>query len=352
MLSEVAVTANLSERDRQILGAVVEEFVQTAEPVGSRYLARKHRLGVSPATVRNAMADLEDLGYLTQPHTSAGRKPTDKGYRYYVDRLMAAAAPLPGERRRLRRGLGSAETADLEEILGSASRVLSSAARQVGLVAAPRFEAGIFRHIDFVLLREGRVLVVLVSQSGVVQHRPVMAPEIRSQAELDRMANYLNGLLQDLSLREVKERIVAEMASEVALYDTMLRRALELGSLAMGGEEAEGEVYFGDPGSLFDQPEFSSAARMKAIFEAFEKKGLLLSLLDRASEVPGLHLLIGEENPLTDLRDCTLVTAPYRRQGRVLGTVGVIGPTRMDYPRVVGVVEYTARLLGEVLDTL
>ncbi|MDW7708979.1 MAG: heat-inducible transcriptional repressor HrcA [Deferrisomatales bacterium] len=342
----------MRERDRQILSAVVEEFVQTAEPVGSRYLARKHRLGVSPATVRNAMADLEDLGYLAQPHTSAGRKPTDKGYRYYVDCLMSAETPPPGERRRLRRSLGAAGSADIQEILGSASRVLSSAARQVGIVAAPRFEAGVFWHIDFVLLREGRVLVILVSQSGVVHHRPVAAPEIGSQAELDRMANYLNSFLQDLTLREVKERIVAEMASEVALYDSMLRRALELGSLAVGGESTEGEVYFGDPAALFDQPEFSSASRMRGIFEAFEKKGLLIRLLDRAAEAPGLHLLIGEENPLADLRDCTLVAAPYRRSGRVLGSVGVIGPTRMDYPRVVGLVEYTARLVGEALDEL
>jgi heat-inducible transcriptional repressor len=344
--------ASLSERDRRILGAVVEEFVQTAEPVGSRYLARKHRLGVSPATVRNAMSDLEELGYLTQPHTSAGRKPTDRGYRYYVDCLMSPELPPPGERRRLRRTLGSAEAADLEALLGSTSRLLSAAARQVGVVAAPRFEASVFRHIDFVLLREGRVLVVLVSQSGVVHHRPVAAPEIGSQGELDRMANYLNGLLEGLPLGEVKERIVAEMASEVALYDSLLRRALELGRQAVGGEGAEADVYLGDPAPLFDQPEFSSASRMKAIFEAFEKKGRLLGLLDRASEAPGLHLLIGEENPLADLRECTLVTAPYRRQGRVLGTVGVIGPTRMDYPRVAGLVEYTARVLGEVLDTL
>ncbi len=344
--------ASLSERDRRILGAVVEEFVHTAEPVGSRHLAKKYRLGVSPATVRNVMADLEELGYLAQPHTSAGRRPTDQGYRYYVDRLMSAERPPPGEQRRLRRCLGSGAAADIEEILDSTSRALSSAARQVGLVGAPRFESSVFRHIDFVLLREGRVLVVLVSQSGVVHHRPVAAPEIGSQADLDRMANYLNGLLQDLPLREVKERIVAEMASEVALYDTLLGRALELGSLALGGEGSEGEVYFGDPVALFDQPEFSNAARMKGLFEAFEKKGLLLSLLDRASEATGIQLLIGEENPLADLRECTLVAAPYRRKGRVLGSVGVIGPTRMDYPRVVGLVDYTARLLGEVLDTL
>jgi len=346
------VDENLGERDQRVLGAVVEEFVQTAEPVGSRYLAKKYRLGVSPATVRNVMADLEELGLLAQPHTSAGRKPTDKGYRYFVDRLANAAPLSAGERRRLRKHLGMAESTDVEDLLESTSRLLSSAARQVGIVVAPRFESSVFRHIDFVLMREGRVLVVLVSQSGVVHHRPVTATEVSSQAELDRMANYLNALLRDLSLREVKEKILAEMASEVSLYDNLLRRALELGSLALGDEGADGELYLGDPVALLEQPEFHSAARMKSIFEAFEKKGLILRLLDRASAGAGLQVLIGEENPLADLRECSLVSAPYLRQGRVLGSVGVLGPTRMDYPRVMGVVEYTARLLGEILDTV
>lgn len=342
----------LGERDQRVLVAVVEEFVQTAEPVGSRNLAKKYRLGVSPATVRNIMADLEELGFLTQPHTSAGRKPTDRGYRYFVDRLANAEPPSAGERRRLRRRLGTGESADLEALLDSTSRLLSSASRQVGIVVAPRFESSVFRHIDFVLMREGRVLVVLVSQSGAVHHRPVTAPEITSQAELDRMANYLNALLLGLSLQEVKEKILAEMASEVALYDKLLQRALELGSLVLGDEDAKGGLFLGDPVALLDQPEFHSAATMKGIFEAFEKKGLILRLLDRASEGAGLQVLIGEENPLADLRACSLVSAPYLRRGRVLGSVGVLGPTRMDYPRVMGMVDYTARLLGEVLDTL
>ncbi len=343
---------NLSARDKKVLAAVVEEFVQSAEPVGSRHLARKHGLGVSPATVRNVMADLEEWGYLYQPHTSAGRRPTDRGYRYYVDSLMCPGSLGAADRRRLRSGLASGETTDIEGLLESTSRVLSSAAGQVGLVAAPRFEASVFRHIDFVLLRPGRVLVVLVSQSGVVHHRPVLAPEIDTQPDLDRMANYLNELLEGLPLGHVKERIVAEMANEVALYDSLLQRALELGSLAMGDSEPEGDLYLGDPVVLLAQPEFNSADRMKHLFEAFEKKGLILKLLERAAEAPSRQVLIGEENPLTDLRGCSLVTAPYSRHGRVLGSVGVIGPTRMDYRRVVGLVDYTARLLGGIFDTV
>lgn len=342
----------LSERDQRILETVVEEFVQTAEPVGSRVLTRKYRLGVSPATVRNVMADLEEMGYLVQPHTSAGRKPTDQGYRYYVDRLMNSAPPSSGERRRLRKQLGGSGPADVEVLLETTSRVLSSAARQVGVVIAPRFESGVFRHIDFVLLRPQRVLVVLVSRSGVVYHRPVDAPEVDSQAELDRMANYLNGLLEDVPLHEVKGRILAEMEDERALYDALLGKALRFGSRAVGDQVPDGEVFLGDPGALLEQPEFSNVARMRAIFEAFEKKGLILRLLDRADGAAGMQVVIGGENPLPDLRDCSVISSSYRREGRVIGTVGVIGPTRMDYPRVVGIVEYTARLLDEIFEAL
>ncbi|MBI5440595.1 MAG: heat-inducible transcription repressor HrcA [Deltaproteobacteria bacterium] len=339
----------LTERDRKILGAIVEEFVQTAEPVGSRHLAKKFGLEISPATVRNAMSDLEEMGLLTQPHTSAGRKPTDGGYRYYVDHLMAAEPlPLP-ERRRIRRLLANREGADVDEILETASRTLSAAAHQLGVILAPRFESDVFRRIDLVLLRKGKVLVILVSEAGVVHHRPVEAPEVRSQAELDQMVNYLNGLLYDLPLLAVKERILSEMATEKALYDSMLQVALKLGSRALEEEPSEGEVYVGDPSTLLDHPEFASVSRMKGLFEAFEKKGLLLKILDRASQARGSHVLIGAENLVLDLQDCAVVSATYGVGGSV-GSVGVIGPTRMEYAKLIGLVNYVARVLGEYLE--
>jgi heat-inducible transcriptional repressor len=344
--------ALLDERDRKILGALVEEFVETAEPVGSRALTKKYRLDVSPATVRNVMADLEETGFLAQPHTSAGRKPTDKGYRYYVDHLMDSR-PLPAvEKRQLRRKMTGSESTDIENLLESTSRVLSWAARQVGIVVAPRFESSVFRHVDFVLLNAGRVLVVLVSQSGVVYHRPVEAPEIDSQAELDRMAGYLNSLLEAVPLRDVKQRILTEMESEKALYDRLVSRALTLGNRALEQAHSEGELFVGDTVALLDHPEFSTVSQMRSIFEAFEKKGLILKILDRATETGGILAVIGQENPVPDLQDCSIVSATYSRGGRSLGTVGIIGPTRMRYERMMGLVEYTARLLGEILDTL
>jgi heat-inducible transcriptional repressor len=343
------VDLRLSERDRKILGAVVEAFIQTAEPVGSRHLAKRLSLDISPATVRNAMADLEEMGLLAQPHTSAGRKPTDRGYRYYVDNLMSAEPLAITERRRIRRVLAGHERADIEELLESASRALSTAAHQLGIVIAPRFESDVFRRIDFVLLRKGRVLVILISQSGVVHHRSVDAHEVSSQHELDHMANYMNSLLDNLPLQSVKEKILSEMATEKAIYDSLLQKALRLGSRALEENTSEGEVYVGDTSTLLEHPEFANVDRMKALFEAFEKKGVLLSLLDRASEADEMQVLIGSENPIRDLQDCAIVSAAYG-QGGNRGSVGVIGPTRMSYAKLIGLVGYVARLLGELIE--
>lgn len=342
----------LGERDAKVLEAVVEEFVQSAEPVGSRFLTKKHDFKISPATIRNVMADLEELGLLTQPHTSAGRKPTDMGYRYYVNHLMSAE-PLPvPERRRMRRQISVNDRLDVQEILDSASRALSAAARQVGIVVAPRFESSVFRRIDFVWLREGRVLVILVSQAGVVHHRLVEAPEIQGQDELDRMANYLNSLLEDVPLQAVKEKILAEMATETALYDSVLRLALKLGNRVLEDSSSEEGVFLSDPSPLFDQPEFASVGQIKVLFEALERKGAILKLLERASAAEGIQIAIGQENSVPDLRNCAVVSAPFGGGSTARGSVGVIGPTRMDYSRLVGLVDYTAQLLTEVLAAL
>ncbi|GAB6064149.1 heat-inducible transcriptional repressor HrcA [Deferrisoma palaeochoriense] len=342
----------LKERDARILGAVVEEFVQSAEPVGSRNLVKKYRLDISPATVRNVMADLEEMGYLCQPHTSAGRQPTDRGYRYYVDHLLRGGSLPPTVRRKLREGIRPAEDEALESLLEATSRVLSRVAHQVGLVVAPRLEVRVFRHVDFVLLRPGRVLVILVTRSGVVHHRVVEAPEVTSQAELEPMANYLNSLLEGVPLVAVRERILAEMENERVQYDRMLRRALEIGSKAVTPQGDGDDVYVGEPLHLLDQPEFRDVAKMRQIFEAFQRKGILLRILDRALEAPGVQVSIGAENPVADLQECSVVATSYGDEEHPLGAVGVIGPKRMPYGEVIALVEYAARLLGQALARL
>ena len=339
----------LGERDARVLEAVVEEFVQSAEPVGSRFLTKRHSFGISPATIRNVMADLEELGFLVQPHTSAGRKPTDKGYRYYVDHLMSSEPVGVPERRRMRKQITAGDAVEVTGILDAASHTLSALAHQVGVVIAPRFESSVFRRIDFVSIRGGRVLVILVSQAGVVHNRLVAAPEIRCQAELDQMANYLNELLRDVPLHDVKEKILTEMATEKSIYDSFMKEALELGNSILDENPITEGVYVADPSALFGQPEFSSIEQVRALFEAFEKKGMILKLLERASEVGGVQISIGDENSVPNLRTCAVVSASFGGEGSCRGSVGIIGPTRMDYARAVGLVDYAAQLLSEVM---
>lgn len=348
----MAVAGLLGERDAKVLEAVVEEFVQSAEPVGSRFLTKRHSFGISPATIRNVMADLEELGFLVQPHTSAGRKPTDKGYRYYVDHLMSSEPLAVPERRRIRKQIGAGDAVAFAGVLDAASRALSAVAHQVGVVIAPRFESSVFRRIDFVKIRDDRVLVILVSQAGVVHNRLVAAPEIRSQSELDQMANYLNEFLRDVPLQDVKERILTEMATAKAAYDSFVKAALELGRTILEESSPAEGVYVADPSTLFGQPEFSSVEQLRSLFEAFEKKGMILKLLERASAADGIQIYIGDENPVPDLRSCAVVSAAFGADTPRRGTVGIIGPTRMDYGKVVGLVEYTAQLLSEMMASL
>jgi heat-inducible transcriptional repressor len=342
----------LNQRHAQVLGSVVEEFIRSAEPVGSHTLTRRRDLGVSPATVRTAMADLETLGFLVQPHTSAGRQPTDLGYRYYVDHLMPRRSVSARERLRLRRQIVDHDGGDLTAVLEFAAKALSASCQQVGIVVTPSFRSRVFRHIDFVLLRPGRVLVILVANSGVVDHRRVEAPEIESQAELDRMAAYLDELLEGLPLGAVRDRILQEMAGERALYDQLQQKALHLGKLAVVDQPPQEDLFVGNRARLLDQPEFSDLTQMKVVFKALDKKGLILTLLDRAADAEPRHVLIGGENSVPDLGGCSVVSRKYGREGRTVGAVGVLGPTRMDYSRVIGMVECTARIIEDYLDTL
>lgn len=344
--------AELNPRQEQVLGSVVEEFIHTAEPVGSRALTQRRGLGISPATVRTAMADLAERGYLNQPHPSAGRCPTDQGYRYYVDHLMPDGPLSVGERRRLRQRIVGEPEGELDAVLDFAAKALSSACQQVGIVVTPSFQSRVFRHIDFVLLRPGKVLVILVANSGVVDHRCVDAPEITRQAELDRMASYLDELLVDLPLGTIQARIAQEMISEKAMCDRFLYGALRLGKRALAERDPTGELYVADRVRLLEQPEFTDVVQMKGVLEAFEKKGLLLTLLDRAAEAEPRHVLIGGESQVPVLCHCSVVSRKYGRGGRTVGTVGVIGPTRMDYPRIIGLVNYTAKIIDEYLATL
>jgi len=342
------VGEELNERSRKILEAVIEDYIDGAEPVGSRAVTKRHRMGLSPATVRNVMAELEERGFLASPHTSAGRIPTEKGYRFYIDTLLRIRSLTPAEMERIEghyriRGLR------MEGLLQASGKILSSISRYAGIVMAPRFRTTVLRHIEFIRLTNERVLVVLVSESGSVQNKIVETDGPLSPRDLEQMNNYLNRTLKGLTIQEVKMRLVAEMAREKALYDRIYQRALELSREVFSQDPGE-QVFIEGAVNVLEQPEFADLERMKRLFRTFEQKSLLVNLLDKSQRVQGVQIFIGNEAEYSAIQGCSLITSTYcGRQGAV-GTLGVIGPTRMPYSTVIPVVDYTARLITRLLE--
>jgi heat-inducible transcriptional repressor len=338
---------NLSERSKKILEAIIEDYIGTAEPVGSRSISRRHGFSLSPATIRNVMSDLEELGFLASPHTSAGRIPTDKAFRFYVDSLLTVRGIDPEQEELIQRQCrlyGS----DMGDILKETSKLLSSLSHYMGVVVTPRFNTTIFRHIEFIKLGGRRLLAILVSKSGIVQNKIIEVDVDIDTEDLVRMSNYLNNLLKGLSISELRSRILQEMQDEKVRYDEMLARALKLSEQTLSDNGTD--VFIEGQVNIFDQPEFADVEKMKEIFRTFEEKSQLISLLDRCMESEGVHIFIGSENYIDQMAKMSVITAPYMSGNNTVGVLGVIGPTRMGYDRVIPIVDYTARLLSRFLD--
>ena len=338
---------NLSERSKHILEAIIEEYIRTAEPVGSRAISRRHGLTLSPATIRNVMADLEDLDFLASPHTSAGRIPTDKAFRFYVDSLLTVGT-IDREQEELIQRQYKLYGKDVGEIFKETSRILSSLSHYMGIVVTPRFTTTMFRHIEFIKLGGRRILAILVSKSGIVQNKIIEADEDLSSEDMVRMSNYLNNLLKGLSIAELRSRILREMQDEKVRYDEMLAKALKLSEQTL--DENGTEVFIEGRVNILEQPEFADVGKMREVFRAFEEKGQLISLLDRCMESEGVHIFIGAENYMHHLESMSVITAPYMSGKETVGVLGVIGPTRMGYDRVIPIVDYTAKVLSKLLD--
>jgi heat-inducible transcriptional repressor len=338
---------HLSERSRQILEAIVEDYIVTAEPIGSRTITRRHGLSLSPATVRNVMADLEEMGFLVSPHTSAGRVPTDKAYRFYVDSLVGVNRIAREEREEIRKSC-SLTGRDVGEVLKETSKMLSSVSHYMGVVMGPRFTANVFRQIEFVKLSGKKILAILVSQSGSVQNKIIETDEELNVADLTRMANYLNDILKGLTIAQVKKRILEEMQEEKIRYDALLARALELSRQTLEGTDTE--VFIEGQANILEQPEFADVAKMKEIIRAFEEKGQLLALLERCMAAEGVQIFIGSESHMNRMSGMSLVTATYVTGKDTLGILGVIGPTRMGYAKIIPIVDYTAKQVSRLLE--
>lgn len=340
------VDLTLSQRSRQILEAIIEDYIVTAEPVGSSAVARRHSLALSSATVRNVMASLEELGLLVSPHTSAGRIPTDKGFRFYVDTLVGLRSVSLGEKREILKRCR--ETGgNLTDLLREASRTLSSLSNYTGIVVAPRFTTGRFRHIEFVKLGPKRILAILVACSGAVQNRIIETEQEFAADQLVGMANYLNSILEGLTISQVHEKILAEMTQEKTRYDQLLEKALKLTRQAL--PEEQDEVFIAGQSRILDQPEFNDVNKMRELFKAFEEKGRLAHLLSGCMQAQGVQIFIGSETPLKEMAGMSLITSTYMTDTNTIGLLGVIGPTRMGYSSVIPIVDYTAQLVSKLL---
>ena len=339
---------DINHRARKILQAVVQEFIHTGDAVGSRTITKRYGLDLSPATVRNVMADLEEAGMLTQPHTSAGRVPTDLGLRYFVDTLLKVRALSPKEKEDIAARY-QVTPLEFEQVLTETSKMLSELSQHTALVLAPRPEADVLDQIEFMRIRERELLAVVVTKSGQVVNKLIALEAPVGDSELERIHNYLNGLVSGLTLDQVRGKLIEEIGREKNQYDQLVARALALGTQAIEGAVRTNVIVEGQA-NLVEKN--ADPEKMKQLLKTLEEKQQLLSLLDRTIEAPGIKVFIGAETQLASLENMTLVASAYGPEDRPLGTLGVIGPQRMNYSKVISLVDFTAQMLSDVLNKL
>jgi heat-inducible transcriptional repressor len=343
----------LNERAQQLLRVLIENYIREGQPVGSRVLSRESGLSLSSATIRNVMADLEELGFVTSPHTSAGRVPTDKGYRFFVDTLLRVRPLDSVAESEIRRQLDTGRDSS-KALVAAASQLLSSVTHLAGVVTLPRTQQASISQIEFVGLSENRVLVVLVFNDREVQNRIFQLERYFSPDELKRASNYLNEQVRGRTLAQVRQEILRQLKETHEHMNQIMVDAISVAQKVFdvdsSGEERLEYVIAGET-NLMGVAELSSVERLRRLFEAFNEKQDFLHLLDQSLKAEGIQIFIGHESGYQVLDDCSIVTAPYASGDSVMGVLGVIGPTRMAYERVIPIVEMTAKLLGAALNS-
>jgi heat-inducible transcriptional repressor len=346
---------SLSGRAQHLLRVLVESYIREGQPVGSRSLSRESGLNLSAATVRNVMADLEEYGFVTSPHTSAGRIPTDKGYRFFVDTLLRQRQhPGLGDViQELNRRLEQEEDRDPKALVAVASQVLSSLTHLAGVVTIPRQPHQSLSQIEYLPLSDNRVLAVMVVNGRDVQNRIVQLDRFYSAEELRRAATFLNQQFAGKELNQVRNDIVAELAQTGDALNQLMRDAIKVAQQMVGDVDRHGEAEYVIAGetNLMEFAELSNVDKLRRLFDAFTSKRDILHLLDQSLTAEGVQIFIGQESGYQILDDCSLVTAPYALHNETVGVLGVIGPTRMAYDRVIPIVDLTARLLGSALNS-
>ena len=344
----------LNRRARKILQAVVSEYLSSGDAVGSRTVTRRHDIGLSPATVRNVMSDLEDLGLLEQRHTSAGRVPTDRGLRFFIDSLLKLRGLAPAEKDDIRARLIGAGGPTRDDILGNATKLLSEITQHAAVIVAPDPSRLRFDHLEFVPLRAGKVIGILVTTDGRIENKLLSLDDEIDERSLERIHNYLNGLLSGLTLDEVRERVVREMGEDKNRYDREVAAALRLGQAAFA-EPAKADVVVAGQSNLLDPAGAADRAhmdRMRDLLRALEDKQLLIRLLDRTKGADGIQVFLGAETSHQALSDSSVVAMAYGSEERPIGALAVIGPMRMNYGKVMSIVDFTADVVSDLLTEL
>lgn len=348
-MSKEAVTAVPNERARLLLKVLIQRFIREGQPVGSRTLSRDSGLELSPATIRNVMSDLEELGFVSTPHTSAGRVPTPQGYRLFVDTLVRYKQPTEVEIRKLRLQL-SEQHGDTEALLGSVSSMLSSLTSLASVVTVPRGKRAILRQIEFLGLADNRVLAILVINDREVQNRILHTEQPHTADELQRAANYINENYVGNELIEIRRQLIDDLERTRDSMNQAMHDIISVAQSAMeGAATPQGEFVLSGETKLMDFAELSDIDTLRRLFDAFSRKRFMLNLLDKSINASGVQVFIGEESGYAILDDVSVVTAPYRVDADHIGVLGVIGPTRMAYDRIVPIVDVTARLLASAM---
>lgn len=346
-----ADSSQLPERSLLLFKALVEHFIEDGTPVGSRTLSKDSNLNLSPASIRNVMADLEDLGLLHSPHTSAGRIPTAKGYRLFVDNLLRVNDLKSAEVEKIARGMDPEN--DYVSLMQRTSSMLSDITQLAGVVMLPRSGQSKLQHIEFVALSTNRVLVILVVNDREVQNRIINTGKTYSASELQQVSNYLNELFAGKDLTYVRATILDELEKMKEQVNLSMQSAIEVAQMAFNTDKVQSDsddLLFSGQTNLMDVAELCDMDKLKKLFESFNQKRDILHLLEQAINADGMQIFIGEESGYDVLDNCSVVTSPYEVDGQILGVLGVIGPTRMHYERVIPIVDITAKMLGVALN--
>lgn len=340
----------MDDRKQKVLLAIVQDYIATAEPVGSRTIAKKYRLGVSPATIRNEMADLEEQGFIEQPHTSAGRVPSEQGYRYYVDYLMKKQELSRDEEELIRREY-EAKVRDVGQVIQKTGLLLSQLTHYTAMVLTQQIGASSFKHIQLVPMHPSQAMVIVVMDNGTVHHRMIEVPESINAGDMETISSVLNAKLQGLAMESIRLTLMKEIYFELAKHKHILDLAMELiqDSLVL---RAEDKIFLGGVFNMLNQPEFHNVEKVKTLLGIIEQENMLRDLLAGGGRDNGVTVRIGGEIRHQGIKECSMITAPYTVSGRKIGSIGVLGPTRMEYAKVISIVDFMTKNLSQALERI